>query len=36
MIICGHFAPTRPIAILLSSDGEVDWQTEHHGEPVKT
>jgi predicted PurR-regulated permease PerM len=28
MIICGHFAPTRPIAIMLSSDGEVDWQSE--------
>lgn len=28
MIICGHFAPTRPIAIMLSSDGEVQWHTE--------
>jgi AI-2 transport protein TqsA len=25
MIICAHFAPTRPIAIVLSSDGEIDW-----------
>ena len=23
MIICGHFEPTRPIAIMLSSDGEI-------------
>jgi AI-2 transport protein TqsA len=28
MIICGHFAPTRPIAIMLSSDGEIDWHAE--------
>jgi AI-2 transport protein TqsA len=28
MIICGHFRPTRPIAILLSSDGEIEWHTE--------
>jgi len=28
MIICGHFAPTRPIAIMLSSDGEIDWHME--------
>jgi AI-2 transport protein TqsA len=28
MIICAHFAPTRPVAIVLSSDGEIDWQTE--------
>ncbi|MGH6920063.1 MAG: AI-2E family transporter, partial [Geminicoccaceae bacterium] len=28
MIICGHFAPTRPIAIMLSSDGEIEWPTE--------
>jgi AI-2 transport protein TqsA len=28
MIICAHFAPTRPVAILLSSDGEVDWDEE--------
>ena len=27
MIICGHFRPTRPIAIMLSSDGEIEWQT---------
>jgi predicted PurR-regulated permease PerM len=24
MIICGHFGPTRPIAIMLSSDGEIE------------
>ena len=28
MIICGHFAPTRPVAIMLSSDGEIDWHIE--------
>ncbi|MEM7023610.1 MAG: AI-2E family transporter [Pseudomonadota bacterium] len=29
MIICGHFEPTRPIAIMLSSDGEVGpYETE--------
>jgi hypothetical protein len=28
MIICGHFRPTRPIAIMLSSDGEIEWHTE--------
>jgi predicted PurR-regulated permease PerM len=28
MIICGHFGPTRPIAIMLSSDGEIDWHAE--------
>ena len=28
MIICGHFGRTRPIAIMLSSDGEIDWQPE--------
>jgi AI-2 transport protein TqsA len=28
MIICAHFAPTRPVAIVLSSDGEIDWHTE--------
>jgi AI-2 transport protein TqsA len=33
MIICGHFRPTRPIAILLSSDGEIDWQTEAKAAP---
>jgi predicted PurR-regulated permease PerM len=36
MIVCGHFRPTRPIAIMLSSDGqppEAEWQTEH-GEAV--
>jgi predicted PurR-regulated permease PerM len=27
MIICGHFGPTRPIAIMLSSDGEIDLHT---------
>jgi AI-2 transport protein TqsA len=33
MIICGHFGPTRPIAIMLSSDGEIDWQPEAGGMP---
>jgi AI-2 transport protein TqsA len=33
MIICGHFGPTRPIAVLLSSDGEIDWQTEAKAAP---
>ena len=33
MIICGHFRPTRPIAILLSSDGEIDLQTEAKASP---
>jgi AI-2 transport protein TqsA len=33
MIICGHFAPTRPIAIMLSSDGEIDWQPEADAAP---
>jgi predicted PurR-regulated permease PerM len=33
MIICGHFAPTRPIAIMLSSDGEIDWQPEAEAAP---
>ncbi len=28
MIICAHFAPTRPIAIVLSSDGEIHWHIE--------
>jgi AI-2 transport protein TqsA len=31
MIVCGHFRPTRPIAIMLSSDGqppEAEWQAE--------
>jgi AI-2 transport protein TqsA len=28
MIICGHFAPTRPLAIMLSSDGQVHWQSD--------
>jgi AI-2 transport protein TqsA len=33
MIICGHFGPTRPIAIMLSSDGEIDWQPEAEAAP---
>ena len=33
MIICGHFAPTRPIAIMLSSDGEIDWHPEAETAP---
>jgi AI-2 transport protein TqsA len=33
MIICGHFGPTRPIAIMLSSDGEIDWQPEAEAGP---
>jgi predicted PurR-regulated permease PerM len=33
MIICGHFAPTRPIAIMLSSDGEIEWHTEAAAAP---
>ena len=33
MIICGHFAPTRPIAIMLSSDGEIEWRTEAEAAP---
>ena len=33
MIICGHFGPTRPIAILLSSDGEIEWHTEGQAAP---
>jgi len=33
MIICGHFAPTRPVAIMLSADGVVPEfvaAAEHH------
>jgi predicted PurR-regulated permease PerM len=33
MIICGHFGPTRPLAILLSSDGEIDWHTDARTAP---
>lgn len=33
MIICGHFGPTRPIAIILSSDGEIEWNSEAHPAP---
>jgi AI-2 transport protein TqsA len=33
MIICAHFGPTRPIAIMLSSDGEIDWHTEARTAP---
>jgi AI-2 transport protein TqsA len=33
MIICGHFGRTRPIAIMLSSDGEIDWQPEAEAAP---
>ena len=33
MIICGHFGPTRPLAIMLSSDGEIDWHAEAEPAP---
>jgi predicted PurR-regulated permease PerM len=33
MIICAHFAPTRPVAILLSSDGEIEWHTDGPAAP---
>jgi predicted PurR-regulated permease PerM len=33
MIICAHFGPTRPVAILLSSDGEIEWHTEGAAAP---
>jgi AI-2 transport protein TqsA len=33
MIVCAHFGPTRPIAILLSSDGEIDWHAEAEAAP---
>jgi hypothetical protein len=33
VIIYGHFRPTQPIAILLSSDGEIEWHT-YRAEPA--